>query len=32
MKQLNTVVVTLGAALLSTAAFTAQAGSNPFAA
>lgn len=32
MKQLNTVVVTLGAALLSTAAFTAHAGSNPFAA
>ncbi|VXC47310.1 conserved exported hypothetical protein [Pseudomonas sp. 8AS] len=32
MKQLNTVVATLGAALLSTAAFTAQAAGNPFAA
>ncbi|MBB1519110.1 HvfA family oxazolone/thioamide-modified RiPP metallophore [Aquipseudomonas guryensis] len=32
MKQLNTVVATLGAALLSTVAVTAQAAGNPFAA
>lgn len=32
MKHLNTVVATLGAALLSSAAFTVQAASNPFAA
>ena len=32
MKHLNAVVATLGAALLSSAAFTVQAASNPFAA
>lgn len=32
MKHLNTVVATLGAALLSSAAFSVQAASNPFAA
>lgn len=32
MKQLNTLTATLGAALLSTVAFTAHAASNPFAA
>lgn len=32
MKHLNTVIATLGAALLTSAAFTAQAAGNPFAA
>ena len=32
MKQLNTLTATLGAALLTSMAFTAQAASNPFAA